>query len=138
MGLVKLDEPITTYLPDFQINSRYEEHPEQKITLRRLLNFTAGLPVETPVGNYFEPASTASFEDHVRSLYGSWLVCPVGRSFYYSDASVRSGRLRVRRRRPASRSRSICKRSSLVLWACRTLRRTGRRFSRIPGGRSAT
>ena len=86
-GLVKLDEPITAYLPDFQINSRYEEHPEQKISLRRLLNFTAGLPVETSVGNYFEPASTASFEDHVRSLYGSWLVCPVGSSFYHNDVS---------------------------------------------------
>ena len=86
-GLVKLDEPITTYLPDFRVNSRYEDHPEQKITLRRLLNHTAGIPVETPVGNYFEPASAASFEDHVKSLYGSWLVCPVGSSFYSSAAS---------------------------------------------------
>jgi CubicO group peptidase (beta-lactamase class C family) len=86
-GLVKLDEPITTYLPDFQVNSRYEEHPEQKTTLRRLLNCTAGIPVETPLGNYFEPASTVSFEDHVKSLYGSWLVCPVGSSFYFSAAS---------------------------------------------------
>jgi CubicO group peptidase (beta-lactamase class C family) len=85
--LVKLDEPITTYLPDFKVNSRYEEHPEQKITLRRLLNCTAGIPVETPLGNYFEPASAVSFEDHVRSLYGSWLVCPVGSSFYFSAAS---------------------------------------------------
>lgn len=86
-GLVKLDEPLGTYLPDFQVNSRYEEHPEQKITLRRLLTFTAGLPVEAPVGNYFEPASTASFEEHVRSIYGSWLVCPVGSSFYHNDVS---------------------------------------------------
>jgi CubicO group peptidase (beta-lactamase class C family) len=86
-GLVKLDEPITTYLPDFTVNSRYEEHPEQKITLRRLLNFTAGIPVEAPLGNYFEPASAASFEDHVRSLYGCWLVCPVGSSFFHSDGS---------------------------------------------------
>ncbi len=86
-GLVSLDEPITTYLPEFKINSRYEEHPERKITLRRLLNFTAGLPVETPLGNYFEPSSTALFEDHVKSLFGTWLVCPVGSSFYQSGAS---------------------------------------------------
>ncbi len=86
-GLVKLDEPITTYLPDFKVSSRYEELPEQKITLRRLLNCTAGIPAETPLGNYFEPASTVSFEDHVRSLYGSWLVCPVGSSFCFSSAS---------------------------------------------------
>ena len=86
-GVVKLDEPITTYLPQFKVNSRYEEHPEQKITLRRLLNHTAGIPVEMPLGNYFEPASTASFEEHVKSLYGSWLVCPVGSSFISSAAS---------------------------------------------------
>ncbi len=86
-GLVKLDEPITAYLPDFTVNSRYEKHPEQKITLRRLLNYTAGIPLEAPVGNSFEPASTASFADHARSLYGSWLVCPVGSSFYLSDGS---------------------------------------------------
>ncbi len=87
-GVVKLDEPITTYLPDFQVNSRYEEHPERKITLRRLLDCTAGIPAEAPLGNGFEPASATSFEDHVRSLSGTWLVCPVGSSFFFSNASV--------------------------------------------------
>ena len=86
-GLVSLDEPITTYLPEFKINSRYEEHPERKITLRRLLDCTAGLPLEAPLGNYFEPASTASFEDHVKSVYGSWLVCGAGTGFSYGSVS---------------------------------------------------
>jgi CubicO group peptidase (beta-lactamase class C family) len=86
-GLVKLDEPITTYLPDFKINSRYEEHPEQKVTLRRLLDYTAGIPLEAPLGNSFEPASSASFEDHVKSLYGSWLVYGAGTGFSYGVAS---------------------------------------------------
>lgn len=86
-GLVSLDEPITTYLPDFRINSRYEEHPERKITLRRLLDNTAGLPLETPLGNYFEPFSTATFEDHVKSIFGSWLVYPVGAGTSYGSAS---------------------------------------------------
>jgi len=86
-GLVSLDEPITTYLPEFKINSRYEEHPERRITLRHLLSYTAGLPVETPLGNYFEPSSTTSFDGHVKSLFGTWLVCPVGSSFYQSGAS---------------------------------------------------
>jgi CubicO group peptidase (beta-lactamase class C family) len=86
-GLVKLDEPITTYLPEFKTSSRYEDHPEQKITLRRLLNCTAGIPAEAPLGNGFEPASATSFEDHVQSLYGSWLVCPVGGSLFFSNAS---------------------------------------------------
>lgn len=86
-GLVKLDEPITTYLPDFTINSRYEEHPEQRITLRCLLNCTAGIPLEAPVGNYFEPAPSASFEDHVKSVYGSWLVHGAGTGFAYGSVS---------------------------------------------------
>jgi CubicO group peptidase (beta-lactamase class C family) len=86
-GLVSLDEPITTYLPDFRVNSRYEEHPERKITLRRLLDSTAGLPLEAPLGNYFEPASTASFEDHVKSVFGSWLIYPVGSRTSYGSTS---------------------------------------------------
>ncbi len=86
-GLVSLDEPITTYLPEFKVNSRYEDRPERKITLRHLLSYTAGLPVETPLGNYFEPSSIASFEGHVKSLFGTWLVCPVGAGFYQSGAS---------------------------------------------------
>lgn len=86
-GLLKLDEPITTYLPDFKASSRYEDHPEQKITLRRLLDSTAGIPAEAPLGNGFEPGSTVPFEDHIRSFYGSWLVCPVGSSFSFSNLS---------------------------------------------------
>src|SRR5512146_1242439 len=41
-GLVELDAPITTYLPDFHVNSVFEEHPEQQMTLRLLLSHTAG------------------------------------------------------------------------------------------------
>lgn len=83
-GLLALDEPIVTYLPDLKLNSRYEEHPEGKITLRHLLHYTAGLPAEAPLGNYFEPSPRVAFEDHVKSLFGSWLVCPVGSHFLYS------------------------------------------------------
>lgn len=86
-GLVSFDEPITTYLPDFTVNSRYEEHPGWRITLRRLLDGTAGLPLEAPLGNYFEPVSTAVFEDHVKSIFGSWLVYPVGIGTSYSSTS---------------------------------------------------
>jgi len=86
-GLVSLDEPIAAYLPGFTVNSRYEEHPERKITLRRLLDGTAGLPLEAPLGNYFEPSSTASFEDHAKSVFGSWLVYPVGAATSYTSTS---------------------------------------------------
>lgn len=48
--LVDLDVPITTYLPDFHVNSIFEEHPEQKITMRMLLSHTAGFVHEAPIG----------------------------------------------------------------------------------------
>ncbi len=86
-GLVDLDEPITTYLPDFRVYSRFEDHPEQRITLRHLLSYTAGLANETPLGNYFEPSPMVSFADHAKSVFGTWLRFPVGRGFSYSGAS---------------------------------------------------
>ncbi len=85
-GLLDLDAPITTYLPDFEVCSRYEEHPAQKITLRRLLSHTAGLPLDAPIGNIFEV--TGLFDDHVESIYGTWLSCPVGQAFSYSNIGV--------------------------------------------------
>jgi CubicO group peptidase (beta-lactamase class C family) len=86
-GLVDLDEPITTYLPDFKVNSAYEEDAERKITLRHLLSYTSGLANEAPLGNYFEPSSKTSFEDHTKSIYGTWLRFPVGSAFSYSGVS---------------------------------------------------
>lgn len=54
-GRLDLDAPITTYLPGFTVHSAFEEHPEQKITLRMLLSHTAGFTHEAPVGNNNEP-----------------------------------------------------------------------------------
>jgi len=83
-GLLDLDEPITTYLPNFKVYSRYEANPEQKITLRHLLSHCAGIPHETSGCNMLEV--TDSFEDRVISLYGTWLKCPVGQGYSYSGA----------------------------------------------------
>ena len=38
-GLVELDVPITEYLPDFSVNSRFEEAPQKKITLRAFASY---------------------------------------------------------------------------------------------------
>jgi CubicO group peptidase (beta-lactamase class C family) len=86
-GLVDLDAPITEYLPDFHINSIFEEHPEQKITLRMLLSHTAGLAHEAPYGgNYDHPAY--SFEKHIASISDTWLKFPVGSNYSYSNLGV--------------------------------------------------
>lgn len=86
-GLVELDEPVTTYLPDFTVNSRFESEPERKITLRHLLSHTAGFTHEAPVGGNFE-VGRGSFEAHCRSISETWLRFPVGHHFEYSNLGV--------------------------------------------------
>ncbi|MCK5712134.1 MAG: beta-lactamase family protein, partial [Hyphomicrobiaceae bacterium] len=49
-GLVNLDTPISQYLPDFTINSRYDERPQDLITLRRMLGHWASFTHDPPVG----------------------------------------------------------------------------------------
>jgi CubicO group peptidase (beta-lactamase class C family) len=86
-GLVDLDESIATYLPDFHVNSIFEEHPEQKITLRMLLSHTAGFVHEAPYGgNYDHPPY--SFEKHIASISDTWLKFPVGTRYSYSNLGI--------------------------------------------------
>lgn len=86
-GLVCLDEPITTYLPEFRVRSRFEHHPERAITLRHLLSHTAGFTHEAPVGsNYL--VGRASFAEHCRSISDTWLRFPVGHHYEYSNLGI--------------------------------------------------
>lgn len=86
-GLVDLDEPITTYLPDFHVNSIFEEYPEKKITLRMLLSHTAGFAHEAAYGgNFSHPAY--SFEKHIASISDTWLKFPVGTRYSYSNLGI--------------------------------------------------
>ncbi|MNM29868.1 D-alanyl-D-alanine carboxypeptidase precursor [compost metagenome] len=83
-GLLDLDAPITRYLPDFTVRSRFEAAPEKRITLRLLLANRAGFTHEAPVGNNYEAASPG-FEAHVRSIAATWLRFPVGERYRYSN-----------------------------------------------------
>ncbi|HTC54524.1 MAG TPA: serine hydrolase domain-containing protein [Steroidobacteraceae bacterium] len=86
-GLLDLDEPITTYVPDFTVQSRFESAPESRITLRLLLSHRAGFTHEAPIGNNFDP-TFADFASHVRSISGTWLRFPVGDRYRYSNLGV--------------------------------------------------
>jgi CubicO group peptidase (beta-lactamase class C family) len=86
-GLVELDVPITRYLPEFQVNSSFQEHPERLITLRHLLSHTAGFTHEAPVGsNYL--VGRESFSAHCHSISETWLRFPVGHHYQYSNLGI--------------------------------------------------
>ncbi len=86
-GRLSLDEPITTYLPEFTVHSAFEDHPERKITLRMLLSHTAGFTHEAPIGNNDE-LDPGTFDEHVRSISDTWLRFPVGTGFAYSNLGI--------------------------------------------------
>jgi CubicO group peptidase (beta-lactamase class C family) len=83
-GLLDLDEPISTYLPKWSVQSRFESAPQDRITLRFLLSHRAGFTHEAPVGNNYDPAFP-SFDAHVSSIADTWLRYPVGERYHYSN-----------------------------------------------------
>ena len=86
-GLVDLDAPITKYLPEFTVNSRWQENPQEKMTLRHLLSHTSGLTHEAPVGNNLDTRYD-SFEEHVLSISDTWLKHRVGARHSYSNLGI--------------------------------------------------
>jgi CubicO group peptidase (beta-lactamase class C family) len=86
-SLLDLDEPITTYLPEFTVRSCFETHPASKITLRHLLSHTAGFTHEAPEGSNYS-IGAGSFESHCQSISDTWLRFPVGHHFEYSNLGI--------------------------------------------------
>ena len=86
-GLVDLDVPISTYLPNFTVHSIFDEHPEDMITLRMLLSHTAGFTQEAPVGNN-NKLDPGTWETHIGSISDSWLIYPVGQDYSYSNLGI--------------------------------------------------
>ena len=86
-GLLDLDEPITTYLPDFTVQSIFEDRPESRITLRHLLSHTAGFTIEAPIGNNWD-GDAESFDAHIASISDTWLRFPVGSGYAYSNLGI--------------------------------------------------
>ena len=82
-GVLDLDEPIQTYLPDFAPEDPYGV----PITLRLLMGHRAGLVRESPVGHYFDP-SEPGLTATVRSLNETKLVHRPGTEFKYSNPGI--------------------------------------------------
>ena len=83
-GILDLDVPISTYLPDCRLKSKFEERPQDKITLRHLLCHRAGFAHNLPDDNSME-ARGRSLEQHAVKIAETELIHPVGEQFSYSN-----------------------------------------------------
>lgn len=86
-GLIDLDVPIRTYIPDFHIQTRFSGDPMASITIRHLLSMTSGLTHDPPVGNNADPF-TPSYADHIRSISKTWLRFKTGERAEYSNLGI--------------------------------------------------
>lgn len=81
-GRVHLDDPVRTYLPDF--NPANDPRRAQQVTLRMLLTHTSGiagdLSLDGPWG-----LDRADKADGLRRALGAWVVFEPGALFHYSD-----------------------------------------------------
>jgi len=86
-GLLDLDRPVSEYLPDFSVHSRFEEHPERVMTLRHLLAHRAGFTHEAPLGGNYD-SRPQTFAEHILSISDTWLRYPVGARTSYSNLGI--------------------------------------------------
>lgn len=82
-GILDLDAPVATYLPDFKPHNPYNI----PITLRMLMSHSSGLVREPPQGNYFDPEAP-SLASTVESLNKTGLVYEPGSKVQYSNAGI--------------------------------------------------
>jgi len=82
-GLVALDAPISEYLPELTIPSRFDEHPEDVMTLRHMLSHWAGFTHDPPAGLDLE--RPGYFERYIQRVGETWLRFPVGYRLHYSN-----------------------------------------------------
>lgn len=82
-GEVRLDAPVTEYLPDFRPRNPFGT----PITLRQLMSHHAGLVREPPTGHYFDD-SGPTLAATVASLNATTLVHAPGTQGKYSNAAI--------------------------------------------------
>ncbi|HMK39459.1 MAG TPA: serine hydrolase domain-containing protein [Bacteroidota bacterium] len=82
-GLLDLDAPIRTYIPDLTVQSRFGGDPFSNITLRHLISMTSGLTHDAPLGNNSD-AFSPSYAEHIRSFAQTWMRFRTGERMEYS------------------------------------------------------
>ena len=79
-GLVDLDTPITAYIPDFALQSRFPN--SEPITVRSILTHRSGLPRN---GCHWVDFTPNVLADLVTSLEDCYQTYPVGYRYKYSN-----------------------------------------------------
>ncbi len=82
-GRIALDDRVVNYIPEFGTNKEKE-----KVTIRDLLNFTGGIPLDDPVGCE-EAASKGDLKKAWNLHYTQELAYQPGTKVFYSDVSCR-------------------------------------------------
>jgi CubicO group peptidase (beta-lactamase class C family) len=80
-GLMKLDDPLKKYYPQFTVNSRFGAYEANKITFRHLLSHHSGLTSVVP-------CLDCQYADYIRSISETWLKFPVGERYSYSNLGI--------------------------------------------------
>ena len=83
-GLLDLDQPITTYLPEFSFKTRFPDTPP--ITIRHILTHHSGLPRDIPLGMWStNPQPYATVLHDLKSRY---VLHPPNYIFSYSNLGM--------------------------------------------------
>ncbi len=86
-GRLSLDAPLPSLLPELRAKSVFEAHPERRMSVRQLLDHTAGFASEAPRGNNYT-LGEVSFVEHLGSIDETWLRHPVGEQQTYSNLGI--------------------------------------------------
>ncbi len=87
-GLIDLDEPIQTYLPEFSIKSHFDQSKYPPITARNLMTHHSGLSELYMNGsrfNEYAPVEEISFSSFLSDLKNDYLYFPPNLIFSYSN-----------------------------------------------------
>ena len=82
-GLVDLDAPITDYLPDFALQSRFSD--SEPITIRSILAHHSGLPRNECRAITSPPGAYDALGELVASLPDCYAIAPVGYRYKYTN-----------------------------------------------------
>ncbi|WP_313671719.1 serine hydrolase domain-containing protein [Sandarakinorhabdus sp.] len=86
-GKLRLDEPVTTYLP--WAAPKPDGRDSVPVTLRALLTHSAGVQRDSDVGNWNGPSYIFPTRDHLKAEISQHEpLYPVGRTYQYSNVGV--------------------------------------------------